>query len=718
MSFLRKFLAPAFLLLAVVQPLRAEIAAANKAGGYTERQYSEDVLEFNLRTTVEEYKTVGNRDPKWDDAAIKFLESVSRYMSFGNLDYIYRSDDMPDRHDVEKLGQAAKNAGCDDPLVLDMLAMILHDFDAARETKQHYASTPLLRANIGKIQTSKYSPYRRANAIRRYLASEIATGAELDAEMRALYDADLETAVWLAKDGIDRRAVLKTISADAAKWKLAEVEGFCNDLKIKNAEPWFTATFSGNYEIRAAWDARGNDVAANVGAAAWAKFKAHLALAREHLLSAYKIEPRFPESATAMITVTMADAAGPDETTRTWFDRAVDAQLDYEPAYDSLVYSLLPRWGGTYDQIWQFAVECGDTKRFDTRLPMYFVTAMEAIRRDSGGDWSFWGRGNSGTASIILRGYAKAPRTAGKADYYYSLQAGLAWQGRDYGIGLSALEQMKGQMDGEAMDYTETIGPRIAAGIRALSSPIGPKLLLAEGMVARGDIDAGIEAYDAELKKIAPEDPRATWVRSRIQEFKWQKQFETGQWVDLLATGNMDGWYERYGTFAREARGIRGNSLPGGALLICGAKFGTKWELSCTVDTPPFSKTQPFHYGGGPAYGVLGWTRHYGVFVNSYNVERKNHQYTRLNEDGESISSIVKSQGESSTVSMTSYDEQIAGNVDGEPFVEYGRSYPNAEIPEARVGIGSDSPTGDESFLITAMKIRKLTAPPGPKGGL
>jgi len=89
-------------------------------------------------------------------------------------------------------------------------------------------------------------------------------------------------------------------------------------------------------------------------------FFSELNLARDHLKHAWELEPKYPEPATAMITVAMGDPR-PDETPRTWFDRAIASQIDYYSAYDSYSYSLTPKWGGSDERRFNFAVECLDS---------------------------------------------------------------------------------------------------------------------------------------------------------------------------------------------------------------------------------------------------------------------------------------------------------------------------------------------------------------------
>src|SRR5262249_4269138 len=139
-----------------------------------------------------------------------------------------------------------------------------------------------------------------------------------------------------------------------------------------------------------AWQARGGGWASTVTPQGWAGFKEHLEKAAQHFSEAYKLGPQYPEAAAEMITVAMAGGAPDGETPRLWFDRAVKAQLDYLKAYQNYLFSLMPRWGGTHEQMYMFGRECLQTNRFDTFVPYEMLSAFESIYSDIGGDFDLF----------------------------------------------------------------------------------------------------------------------------------------------------------------------------------------------------------------------------------------------------------------------------------------------------------------------------------------
>ena len=82
----------------------------------------------------------------------------------------------------------------------------------------------------------------------------------------------------------------------------------------------------------------------------------YLGLARRDLVESWRSRPDRPEAASEMITVS-EDAPAPAESERLWFDRTVAARMDYWPAYSTRLCRMLPRWGGSYDEMLDFDEE-------------------------------------------------------------------------------------------------------------------------------------------------------------------------------------------------------------------------------------------------------------------------------------------------------------------------------------------------------------------------
>ena len=144
---------------------------------------------------------------------------------------------------------------------------------------------------------------------------------------------------------------------------------------------WLGLVLEGEYQVKQAWKARGDGWAKSVSQEGWKAFSEHLGKARAAYTSAWKLKPDWPLAPAAMITVSMAE--GGAEEMRTWFDRAIAAQIDYPEAWSSMRMGLTP----TLE--WQPGSDAGapgvtavDTKRFDTDVPRKFYDVVSDLEAE------------------------------------------------------------------------------------------------------------------------------------------------------------------------------------------------------------------------------------------------------------------------------------------------------------------------------------------------
>jgi len=149
-----------------------------------------------------------------------------------------------------------------------------------------------------------------------------------------------------------------------------------------DVQPWLKDYVAGTDYINQAWNARGDDWAANVTAQGWTGFAKGLSQARECLVRSWNENPHDPGAAAAMITVCMGEGEQTD-TMRLWFDRSVAAQFDFPAAYDNMELGLYPRWGGSYAEMNAWGNECAATNRYDTIVPERRITVGCDITADS-----------------------------------------------------------------------------------------------------------------------------------------------------------------------------------------------------------------------------------------------------------------------------------------------------------------------------------------------
>jgi len=158
-------------------------------------------------------------------------------------------------------------------------------------------------------------------------------------------------------------------------------ERIIRDLSAPGIAPWWSKSLQGVVEIDLAWQTRGGGYANTVTDQQWKGYGEHLAKAQSLLTAAWNLEPERPEAATQMITVAMGGTTD-NGTIYDWFNRAVAAQMDDAEAYDTMLYALMPRWGGSYEDMLRLGSAGAQTGRFDTRAPWELITIVRRIYQE------------------------------------------------------------------------------------------------------------------------------------------------------------------------------------------------------------------------------------------------------------------------------------------------------------------------------------------------
>lgn len=314
------------------------------------------------------YREHGQRNAKWDVAAEQLLADYGGFM--------LRSGQPNEVAKTLAAAQSVLALGCEDPVVLYVAARV---HEAARESERAH---DLLRSAVKGLDSSTYSDLFSFYAKRR-LAAHLGDQAK---EFESLQKQVVEHIVRAASDpcfggGNERFFVQEMLAPRQVGWRgpltaeavqaLATAEG---------VHPWIRHTMVGLHHVA---------LAALAPLTAWPEAESqtyfeHVRAAESHLQKAHDLHPEFPEPAAAMIVVRMLEpGAG---TVRQWFERSVAAQLDFVGAYQNFAWSLKPEHGGSLAAMHAFAVECLDTDRFDTEVPMQFVDTLQ-LTHSQLGNW-------------------------------------------------------------------------------------------------------------------------------------------------------------------------------------------------------------------------------------------------------------------------------------------------------------------------------------------
>jgi hypothetical protein len=421
----------------------------------THKAYQDAENRWYQNHVVEAYQKLGRRSPAWDDTVVQMLNMTS---SLIDVDFTVAQTQVG-------LANKAIDAGCDDPLVLFHHARAQRIGGAVSSTDFRQAIQALRQSPYPKSLTSWAMVWLYGRLTQDQKEEEAAAELEgqlLDDLCAAIRSGDFEPG--------QKRVLLHYVESGLQCMKTGKATLYQRVAAMEDGEPWVRQVLAGNLCINLAWEARGGGWAYKVTQEGWEGFRKNMATARKHLLKACELSPDAPEGPSAMIPLAMADPAGPDDTPRYWFDRAVAAQFNYIPAYSSLLWSLRPRWGGSHDAMYKFGLECAATQRYDTNVPRQLFEALRGIADDYQNDWGEVLSNESIYQQVqqMLDGYL---RTGQDRKGILSTKLGLAVLGSRWEDAATLLPQLSGPPSEEALAYLATNAHEVMKAIEAHKMP-------------------------------------------------------------------------------------------------------------------------------------------------------------------------------------------------------------------------------------------------------
>lgn len=569
-----------FTLFAAI-PAIAAIPGGNDPKAYTSHDYLRGKRDFAKRMFVEGYKSVGKHDPKWDASVIKFLDAFCTQFAYGNADPLFRDDKMFTTEQMIAFAREADDAKCDDPLFKFIRAFFSADKTDFRAT---------MEKSLPGIIERKYPPYVIAAMTREILGIR-PTISPADRLKYGQLDWDQTIASLTGKvPDTDLRYLIEGADSIFTAASVDKKLEFCKAIEqSKETSPWLINVLRGEYEIRAAWQARGAGWATTVGQDAWTNFYAHLSAARDYLAKAQSLHPEFPEAATKMISVAMGNGPQLNEKERDWFDKAAKAQLDYEPAYSAYIWSIYPRWGGSHKEMFSFGLECLATQRFDTVVPMELLMVVKDIDNDISHDLTTYSVPyiQAAVRQFLNQAAEKAP-TEYARNYFGSYHVALSWRTNEFKDAAAALDKIGDHLQLDAFQRVGGWAPGAISQIRAMNTTYAEKIAKAQKESEEGDFDSATFAFSNVSSKLPKDDPSQLFLKFRIKSMEYQKSFLAGDWVTIDPTSEFAPWAVVTGDFKIDADGatIATANKKGVAMLLCRTQFWDAYELKVKLDSP------------------------------------------------------------------------------------------------------------------------------------
>jgi hypothetical protein len=353
---------------ALVTTVASNFVAQTQKGQLTDRQ------EWFLKSTVGVYKTLGQRDPKWDAIVIETMESFA----------VTRSAASEQRDILEaNIGVAAKKAqelGCKDPLI---------EYLSARFTQRQSITTllPAVR-NFGKSEyPSGLKVTARCTVISFYGENKKRVQEDSPYLVKEMYTNGLTQTIEALGDTTFPLLNAYTICEDLIEIvPKMELTNVWKELKPhvdkRFASTHYAHLLQANVSVLMAWAIRGNGYAPTVDEDKWPQIEAHNKFAYAELKRAWSIDTNDAAIANKMLEVLLLDSDHVKEM-ELWFARAMRCNSNNIAACWRMFNALKPRWYGSEKELLAFGHLCLTNKAWGPDIGKIVIDIHKQIASDN-----------------------------------------------------------------------------------------------------------------------------------------------------------------------------------------------------------------------------------------------------------------------------------------------------------------------------------------------
>jgi hypothetical protein len=442
---------------------------------------------------------------------------------------------------LEKTGLALLDSAVNDPFILWATAWLAWEYRKESST----AEAMLLQASRHKLLTTPEGLALNLEVSR--LAHEIRQANNLDTynELRKRLD---------SIDGIHGDTLFFGPNDDELRAYYLDFL-FENDIFSKNSDkvlklaqdtrnsPWLKMWLHGRWEEGTAWQIRGWGFSNTVSADARKGFGEHQIKAREYLLEAWKIRPDLPHVPYVMLSLIRTRYGPEGDSLHLWFDRAIQARLDWSNTYEQYAWSLMPRWGGTHADLLALGYACALTERYDTPVPRQLYHILAKLRMDKNTEEVYQKMILPEVLLSVAEGYAKEPSLVWKKKELQNELGILAWAAGDYQEAYKVLSAqteaftLNNQVRSLEFTATETrIRGESALGATGHLTPwIEAQKNYEKHRLTESETTC--EEITAALGKDTP-----ACVKQMLTAIRFERAFAKGEWQELKASPDLENW--------------------------------------------------------------------------------------------------------------------------------------------------------------------------------
>ena len=468
-------------------------------------------------------------------------------------------------------GRRLSELGCNDPAFLCWMGIALKATGKEGDAWFSSAFNEAVRVNenIGEIGLSAYT------------RMSIRTPAD---ETKAILLGWLKQ-VGAEKDHDDEsRELAKMLFPIVSSLQGRDMDDSILDVLKNSALPaWVKQTLIGRMEIKLAWRARGSDWAAKVTDNGWDGFSEHLKKARAALTSAWEANPDQPYAAASMITVTMGDKSGDIAELQKWLHRSVAADFDQSDAYEFFLSAIRPRWGGSAGHVLTFGKACMDTGRYETQVPKFFLSSLEAIANDLP-DWRILFAEpaiKKQIDSFFETSLSKI--TDPKARSAEHGQAGVfAWFTGDFKKADAHFTQGTFSTRSAAADLMKRASTDIftvSRTSRILAGEGAKDFLAARDAMKGGKWDDAIDFLQRCAEKYKTSQTASPYIKTQIAIANFERGLDTGKWTPLPIAADFPSWTALTGKWTVQPGSIQLRGDGKAAKLIFDGTIPDEFEM-------------------------------------------------------------------------------------------------------------------------------------------